>query len=163
MNEIPDISLTPSEQRVADAIASYGLPTRVVVLPHLATTAQMAAEALGVDIGRIVKSLLFKGAETGRPIMLLVSGQNRVHGRRVGRQIGEKLERADADLVRTATGFAIGGVSPFGYPAPLPVYMDRQLMTYQTVWAAAGNARSVFEIAPTDLERTTRATVLDVT
>lgn len=156
-------SLTASEQRVADALAAHGLPCRVTVLAELATTAQMAADALGVDIGQIVKSLLFLDGETGNPIMLLVSGANRVHEKRAGRQIGAKLMRADADQVRAATGFAIGGVSPFGHPAPLPIYLDADLFNYSTVWAAAGNARSVFEITPADLERTTGARRITVT
>jgi len=156
-------ALTPAEQRVADALAAHGLPARVIVLEQLATTAAMAAEALGIEVGRIVKSLLFKGADSGRPYMLLVSGANRVHEKRVGRLLGEALERCDADFVKAVTGFSIGGVSPFGHPAPLTIAMDQALLSFGTVWAAAGNPRSVFEIAPSDLARTTGATVIDVT
>ena len=155
--------LTAAEQRVADALAHHGLPAQVIVLEALATTAQMAAEALGIEVGRIVKSLLFVGAETGSPYLLLVSGDNRVHERRVGRIIGEKLERSDADFVKHHTGFSIGGVSPYGHPAPLKTYVDQHLFGFGTVWAAAGNPRSVFEIAPADLERTTGAARIDVT
>jgi prolyl-tRNA editing enzyme YbaK/EbsC (Cys-tRNA(Pro) deacylase) len=159
----PTASLTTAEQRVADSLAVHGLPGRVIVLETLATTAAMAAEALGVEVGRIVKSLVFKGADTGRPYLLLISGANRVHERRVGRLLGERLERADADLVKRSTGFSIGGVSPYGHPAPLAVYIDEALFAFPTVWAAAGNPRSVFEIAAVDLERTTGATRIDVT
>lgn len=155
--------LRQSELRVAAELARHGLPGQVIVLDKLATTAQMAAEALGVEVGRIVKSLIFADAETGEPIMVLVSGANRVHEKRTGRQIGQKLTRADADLVRETTGFAIGGVSPFGHLRPIPLYMDEDLFTFGTVWAAAGNARSVFEIAPDDLARTTGATRITVT
>ncbi|MCD7060086.1 YbaK/EbsC family protein [Pelagibacterium xiamenense] len=160
---MPTPDLRASERRVAEALARHGLPGRVTVLTELATTAQMAADALGVELGRIVKSLLFAGAETGTPYMVLVSGANRVHERRVGRLIGEKLARADADLVRKATGFAIGGVSPFGHPQPLPVYLDEDLFNYATVWAAAGDPRSVFEITPEALETATGATRITVT
>lgn len=156
-------TLTAAEQRVADALATHDLPGRVIVLAQLATTAQMAAEALGIEVGRIVKSLMFRGATTGTPYLLLVSGANRVHEKRTGRLIGEALERADADFVKLNTGFSIGGVSPFGHPAPLATYIDRHLFTYETVWAAAGNPRSVFEITAADLERTTGARVIDVT
>lgn len=149
--------LYPAEQRVAEALERHGLPGRVIVLEQLATTAQMAAEALAVEVGRIVKSLLFVGADSGRPYLLLVSGANRVHEKRVGRLLGERLARSDADFVKLHTGFPIGGVSPFGHPAPLATYIDEALMTYETVWAAAGNPRSVFEIAPADLERSTAA------
>ena len=155
--------LTNAEQRVADALAAHGLPARVIVLEQLATTAQMAAEALGIEVGRIVKSLLFRGARSGKPYLLLVSGENRVHEKRVGRLIGETLERSDADFVKLHTGFSIGGVSPYGHPAPLATYMDRRLFDFPTIWAAAGNPRSVFEITATDLERTTGATPIDVT
>lgn len=154
---------TPAEQRVIKALADHGLAANIVIHEESAATAQMAADAIGVEIGRIVKSLLFKGAESGKPYMLLVSGANRVHERRVGRLIGEKLERADADFVKRHTGFSIGGVSPYGHPAPLDIFMDEALLAFSTVWAAAGNPRSVFEIAPDDLARTTGARPIDVT
>jgi prolyl-tRNA editing enzyme YbaK/EbsC (Cys-tRNA(Pro) deacylase) len=157
------IELTAAETRVAAALRSSGLTSRVIVLDQLATTAQMAAEAIGVEVGRIVKSLVFRGAESGKPYMLLVSGANRVHEKRVGRQLGEKLARADADFVKQVTGFSIGGVSPYGHPAPLAMVMDEAFFAYTTVWAAAGNPRSVFEITPADLARTTGATRMDVT
>jgi len=152
--------LTPSEQRVADALAAHSLSSRVQVLDSLATTAQMAADALGVDVGQIVKSLCFEGTETGSPYLLLVSGSNRVHERRVGRLIGEKLRRADADFVKRATGFSIGGVSPFGHPKPLNMFLDENLMAFPVLWAAAGNPRSVFEITPQELQRCTGAPLL---
>lgn len=155
--------LTPAEQRVAEALAGHGLPGKVIVLETLATTAQMAAEALNIEVGRIVKSLLFVGAETGTPFLILVSGDNRVHEKRVGRLIGEKLERSDADFVKQHTGFSIGGVSPYGHPAPLKTYLDQHLFDFDTVWAAAGNPRSVFEVTPADLERTTGAVRIEVT
>jgi prolyl-tRNA editing enzyme YbaK/EbsC (Cys-tRNA(Pro) deacylase) len=155
--------LTAAELRVADALAARGLTGKVIVLEQLATTAQMAAEALNIEVGRIVKSLIFRGATSGKPYLLLVSGSNRVHEKRVGRLIGEGLERSDADFVKLHTSFSIGGVSPFGHPAPLATYLDQTLLTYPTVWAAAGNPRSVFEIAAADLQRTTGAQVIDVT
>lgn len=155
--------LTAAEKRVADALAAHGLPARIIVHEKLATTAQMAAAALGVEIGRIVKSLVFRGAQSGTPYLLLVSGDNRVHEKRVGRLVGEPLERSDADFVKLHTGFSIGGVSPYGHPAPLAMYIDQHLFDFPTVWAAAGNPRSVFEITAEDLLRTTGATRIDVT
>ncbi len=155
--------LFPAEQRVADALAVHGLPGRVIVLDQLATTAQMAADALGVEVARIVKSLLFRGAESGKPYLLLVSGANRVHEKRTGRVIGEAIERPDADFVKLHTGFSIGGVSPYGHPRKLGTFIDEKLYEFATVWAAAGNPRSVFEIAAPDLERTTDAVRIDVT
>lgn len=155
--------LRQSELRVAAELARHNLPGQVTGLDQLATTAHMAAEALGVEAGRIVKSLIFMGEDSHEPIMVLVSGSNRVHEKRAGRQIGFKLARADADLVRETTGFAIGGVSPFGHLRPIPIYMDEDLFAFETVWAAAGNARSVFEITPADLEQTTGAKRIPVT
>lgn len=148
-------SFTTAEMRVIDAIEKHKLNTQVVVLEQLATTAQMAADALRVEVGQIVKSLCFKGKDSGKALMLLVSGANRVHEARAGRLIGEKLSRADADFVKEQTGFSIGGVSPFGHPAPLAIYIDEDLLTFTTIWAAAGNPRSVFELAPDDLVRCT--------
>lgn len=156
-------TLSPAEKRVADALAAHGLPGRVIVLSQLATTAQMAADALGVEVGRIVKSLVFKGAETGAPYLILVSGANRVHEKRVGRLIGEKLDRSHADFVKAHTGFSIGGVSPYGHPAQLATLIDDALFGFDTVWAAAGHPRSVFEIRAGDLERTTGGRRIDVT
>jgi prolyl-tRNA editing enzyme YbaK/EbsC (Cys-tRNA(Pro) deacylase) len=154
--------LYPAEQRVADALAAHALPGRVIILEQLATTAQMAADALGVDVARIVKSLVFRGAESGRPYLLLVSGANRVHEKRTGRLIGEPIERPDADFVKLHTGFSIGGVSPFVHPKILSTYLDDKLYAFETVWAAAGNPRSVFEITASDLERITGATRIEV-
>ncbi|HEY8596480.1 MAG TPA: YbaK/EbsC family protein [Devosiaceae bacterium] len=155
--------LSSSEQRVAEALAAHGLGASIVLLETSGATAQMAADALNIEVARIVKSLVFRGAESGQPYLLLVSGSNRVHEKRVGRLLGEKLERADADFVRDATGFAIGGVSPFGHPVALATVFDETLFAHETVWAAAGAPRAVFEIAPAELVRCTSAQVLDVT
>lgn len=154
--------LTTAEQRVAAALAQHELASKVTILSELATTAQMAADALSVSVGQIVKSLCFMGADSRTAYLLLVSGANRVHEKRVGRLLGEKLMRADADFVKQSTGFSIGGVSPFGHPTPMKVGFDEHLLTFETVWAAAGNPRSVFEISPSDLLRTTGAQKLDV-
>lgn len=156
-------TFTAAEQRVADTLATHALPDKIIILEQLATTAQMAADALSVEVGQIVKSLCFAGKESGKPYLLLVSGANRVHERRLGRLLGEKLVRADADFVKQATGFSIGGVSPFAHPAPLNIVFDEDLLNFDTVWAAAGNPRSVFQITPADLLRTTGAKKLTVT
>lgn len=150
------------EIRVADTLAQHNLTGTVTVLAQLATTADMAAAALDIEVGRIVKSLVFKGAETNNPFMVLVSGSNRVHEKRTGRIIGEKLERSSPEFVREYTGFAIGGVSPFGHLQPMPIFIDEDLFAFETVWAAAGDPRSVFEITPDDLLRTTGGTKICV-
>jgi len=106
-------------------------------------TAQDAAAAIGCGVGQIVKSLVFvRGDE---PVLVLCSGANTVDSERLG------LAKADADLVRRATGFAIGGVPPYGHPAPLETLVDEDLMGYDEIWAAAGTPRSVFPLTPPEL------------
>jgi prolyl-tRNA editing enzyme YbaK/EbsC (Cys-tRNA(Pro) deacylase) len=122
----------------------------VVELDASAHTAEQAAAALGVEVGAIVKSLVFLRA--GVPMMVLCSGANMVDEAALG------LERARASTVREATGQAIGGVAPYGHPAPLETLVDEDLMTYDEVWAAAGHPSKVFPIAPVDLLRRTDGT-----
>src|SRR5215510_5464138 len=155
--------LKPAAQRVQDALSAKGLDSRVRHMPQATRSAAEAAAACGCSLGQIVKSLLFRGTTSGKPYLLLVSGANRVHEKRTGRLIGEALERSDADFVKLHTGFSIGGVSPYGHPAPLTTYIDHKLFEFATVWAAAGNPRSVFEVTAADLERTTAATRVEVT
>ena len=154
--------LKAAEQRVAVALEAHGLPGKVIVLEQLATTAQMAAEAIGVEVGRIVKSLLFVGAESGTPYLILVSGDNRVHERRVGRLLGEKLERSDADFVKQHTGFSIGGVSPLAHATPPVTLIDRELFRFSEIWAAAGHPHGVFRLSPQELQQLTGAPVHDL-
>jgi prolyl-tRNA editing enzyme YbaK/EbsC (Cys-tRNA(Pro) deacylase) len=111
--------------------------------PEGTRTAQDAAAAIGCTVGQIVKSLVFvRGDE---PVLVLCSGANTVDARRLG------LDKADADLVRRATGFAIGGVPPYGHPAPLETLVDEDLMGHDEIWAAAGTPRSVFPLTPAEL------------
>ncbi|WCB97003.1 hypothetical protein DSM104299_05773 [Baekduia alba] len=115
-----------------------------------AHTAEQAAAAIGVDVGAIVKSLVF--LRDGVPVLVLCSGANRVDEEALG------VERARAATVREVTGQAIGGVAPYGHPAPLETLVDEDLMTYDEVWAAAGHPAKVFPIAPVELLRRTNGT-----
>jgi prolyl-tRNA editing enzyme YbaK/EbsC (Cys-tRNA(Pro) deacylase) len=126
-------------------------------------TAADAAAACGCARGAIVKSLIFRGSVTGRGILVLTSGTNRVHEKRLGRQLGEKLARADADFVRAATGYAIGGVPPVGHTTAMRVVMDRDLDGYPEIWAAAGTPSAVFPTTPGELARLTEAEIMTVT
>jgi prolyl-tRNA editing enzyme YbaK/EbsC (Cys-tRNA(Pro) deacylase) len=144
-------SLSASAQRVQDALAALGLPCRVIELPASTRTAQEAADALGCSIGQIVKSLVFRGTQTERPILVLASGANRVDEARLGELAGEPVAKADAAFVRVHTGFAIGGVAPLGHPAPLQTYIDTDLIRYPEIWAAAGTPKAVFALTPADL------------
>lgn len=149
-----------SVERVRAAAMAAGLDINIVEMPGSTRTAEDAAKACGCTVGEIVKSLIFRGKASGQPVLLLVSGTNRVDESVVAETIGEKLGRADADWVRETTGFAIGGVSPLGHTAPVRTFMDRDLMTYQQVWAAAGSPRSVFAVAPDALVQATGADII---
>lgn len=154
--------LTTANQRVLDAATAGGLTITISRMDQSTRTAEDAAVACGCAVGQIVKSLVFRGRTTGTPYLLLVSGVNRVDERAVARDLGEKLRRPDADDVRELTGFAIGGIPPLGHKSVLRTFVDRDLLAFPTVWAAAGTPTSVFEIAPDDLVRATGATIIEV-
>ena len=157
MSELP-----PSAQKVQNAASALGLDIAVIEMTQPTRTAQEAANACGVTAGQIVKSLVFSGAASGKPYLLLVSGTNRVDEKGVATHLGEKLNRPDAEAVRALTGFAIGGIPPFGHATPLATYMDRDLLQYNVIWAAAGTPKAVFRTEPSKLRDATQAVVIDV-
>lgn len=128
--------------------------------PEGTRTAEDAARAIGCSLGQIVKSLVFVAA--GRPVVALISGVNRVDPERLGRLAGLPVAKADADTTRAATGFSIGGVPPFGHLQALPIYVDRDLLGYGVVWAAAGRPDSVFAIGPDRLLEMTGGSLADL-
>ncbi len=141
-------------------LESSGAGITVKQFPEGTRTAADAARAIGCDVAQIVKSLVFVAG--GQPVIALVSGSNRLDEKRLGAAAGEPVAKANAETARTATGYAIGGVPPFGHATEVAVYMDRDLLGHATVWAAAGRPDSVFEIAPDRLRELSRATVLDL-
>ena len=141
-------------------LATNDFGVTVKEFPQGTRTAADAAGAVGCDVGQIVKSLVFVAA--GRPVVALVSGANRLDERRLAEVAGEPVAKADAETARIATGYAIGGVPPFGHAADLPVFMDRDLLAYPVVWAAAGRPDSVFAIEPERLRELSHAVVLDL-
>jgi Cys-tRNA(Pro) deacylase len=148
-------------QRVVDAAATAGLEIEVREFPEGTRTAQDAADAIGVDVGQIVKSLAF--SVDGTIVLALVSGSNRLDEAALATAAGgSKVRRADADAVRAATSYAIGGVPPFGHAEPLRTFVDRDLLGYDVVWAAAGTPTHVFSIVPDDLVRAAAGTVADL-
>jgi prolyl-tRNA editing enzyme YbaK/EbsC (Cys-tRNA(Pro) deacylase) len=155
-------SLPPSALKVQAAANALGLTIDVLEMSQSTRTAEEAAAACGVGVGQIVKSLVFVGAASGKPYLLLVSGSNRVNEKGVGAHLGESLKRPDADTVRKLTGFAVGGIPPFGHAMPLPTFIDRDLLQYDAVWAAAGTPLCVFPANPARLRDAIRATVIDV-
>lgn len=149
--------------RVEAAARAFGLDIAVHRMAQSTRTAEEAATAAGCDVGQIVKSLVFRGRESGRPYLLLVSGINRVNEKSVAAILGEALERPDARYVRDVTGFAIGGIPPFGHAQPLTAYVDRDLVQHDVVWAAAGTPAAIFAIAPKVLADKIGARVIAVT
>ena len=124
-------------------------------------TSEEAAAAIGCTVAEIAKSLIFKAAD-GCPVLAIASGTNRVDEKKVRALLGQKIERADADLVRAATGYAIGGVPPVGHATAPIVLIDGDLQRFAWVWAAAGTPNAVFRITPADLIRLTEGRVADV-
>jgi prolyl-tRNA editing enzyme YbaK/EbsC (Cys-tRNA(Pro) deacylase) len=146
---------------VLEAARAHGLELEVREFPAGTPTAADAARAVGCDVGQIVKSLVFMADE--RPVLVLTSGRNRVDPDKVGKQLGAgEVRKADADQVRAATGFAIGGTPPFGHPRQLEVLIDQDLTAFDEAWAAAGTPRHVFAISPPDLIRASGGMVCDV-
>src|SRR5512133_2054147 len=142
-----------SAQRVQNALNELGYTGQVVEHTASTRTAVEAAEAAGCEVGQIVKSLVFQLQPGNEPILVLVSGPNRVHEKHFGKLLGGTLERADADYVREVSGYAIGGVPPVGHKNALKTYIDEDLLQYETVWAAAGTPNAVFQINPQELVR----------
>ena len=152
--------MKPAAQRVAAALEAAGVRTTIIEFAESTRTAQEAATAVGATVGRIVKSLVFMAGD--EPVLALVSGDNRLDTARLSAHLGRPVRRASADEVREASGFAIGGVPPLGHARPLTVFIDRDLTGYDLVYAAAGTPHAVFPITPSDLERITGGTVLDL-
>ena len=157
----------PAIQRVADAAARKGVTLEVTVFDQSTHTAQDAADALGVELGQIVKSLVFVAPGddgTLEPLLCLVSGPNRVDVARLAAVVSESaVRRATASEARDLTGFSIGGIPPIGHPRPVRVVMDPDLGRFETVWAAAGTGTAVFPVPPGTLRLLANATVAPIT
>ena len=153
-----DPPMHAAAQRVVDAAAQQGLDVEVREFPEGTRTAVDAAAAVGVEVGQIVKSLAFD--VDGETVLALVSGSNRLDESELARVVGgSRVRRANPEAVRAATGFAIGGVPPFGHTTPLRTFVDGDLLHYDQVWAAAGTPRHVFSIDPQDLVRISQGSV----
>ena len=153
--------LKESAKRVQEALAARGCAFEVREFPAGTRTSAEAA-AIGCAIGQIAKSLVFRARESGRPVLVIASGANRVDEVAVGTLLGEKIGRADADFVRAATGFAIGGVPPLGHREAPVTLIDRDLLAFQEIWAAAGTPNAVFRLKPEDLAAMTGGRIADV-
>lgn len=156
-------SLSPSAQRVQDALRGMGFGYEVIEFAQTTRTAAEAAAAVGCTVGQIAKSLVFKTRHGGRPLLVIASGANRVNEKAMRAIVGEPIEKPDADFVRQQTGFVIGGVPPLGHAAPLTIFIDEDLLQYDIIWAAAGTPNAVFRLAPADLLPMTGGQAIKVT
>lgn len=159
MNEAP---LPDAVRRVKEKLAEAGHPHDVVMLPVTGRTAQDAADAIGVSLGQIAKSIVFRRKRDDSAVLVVTSGDRRVDEKKVAEVTGS-LGRADADFVKAATGFSIGGVSPVAHTTKPVILVDRELFRFEQIWAAAGHPYAVFPLSPAELVELTGAPVADVT
>lgn len=154
-------ALPDGVQRVAAALQEKGHPHAPRMLDNSARTAQEAADALGIAVGQIAKSIIFRRKSDDAAVLVVTSGDRRVDEKKVEAHVG-KVGRADADFVKSRTGFSIGGVSPVAHATPPVTLIDQDLLRFDVVWAAAGHPHGVFPLHPSDLQRLTGAPVVDV-
>jgi prolyl-tRNA editing enzyme YbaK/EbsC (Cys-tRNA(Pro) deacylase) len=157
MNTFPE-----STERVAAELRRLSHPHAPRMLDDAARTAQQAADALGIAVGQIAKSIIFRRKSDDVAVLVVTSGDRRVDEKKVEAHVGGKIGRADAEFVKARTGFSIGGVSPVAHATPPVTLIDQDLLRFEVVWAAAGHPHSVFPLHPTDLQRLTGAPVVDV-
>lgn len=136
--------LNKNAQSVLDALDRKGIETKVLELPSSTRTAEDAAKTIGCQVAEIVKSLIFRTRKTHKPILVLASGINRVNEKAIAAHIGEEIEKADAAFTKEVTGFTIGGIPPIGHKQAILTFIDKDLMKYETIWAAAGTPNAVF-------------------
>jgi prolyl-tRNA editing enzyme YbaK/EbsC (Cys-tRNA(Pro) deacylase) len=154
-------ALPDGVQRVAQALRDANHPHLPRMLDGAARTAQQAADALGVAVGQIAKSIIFRRKSDDVAVLVVTSGDRRVDEKKVDALVG-KTGRADAEFVKARTGFSIGGVSPLAHATPPVVLIDRELFRFDEIWAAAGHPHGVFQLRPQDLIALTGAPVADV-
>ncbi len=154
-------NLPEGVKRVSAALEAAGHPHMPVMLDEAARTAQEAADLLGIQVGQVAKSVIFRRKSDDVAVLVVTSGDKRVDERKVDAIVGT-TGRANAEFVKTKTGFSIGGVSPLAHATPAVTLIDRELFRFEEIWAAAGHPNAVFKLSPKDLERLTQAPVHDV-
>ncbi|HBG75061.1 MAG: prolyl-tRNA editing protein [Chloroflexi bacterium GWB2_49_20] len=154
--------LSLSAQKVQDQLVHLGYNLKVIEFQETTRTSTDAAARIGCTIGQIVKSLIFKCRKSGKPVLILTSGANRVDVKKIADLTGEPIDRADPEFVRSITGFAIGGIPPIGHSTLIDTYLDEDLLKYETLWAAAGTPNAVFELSPRELHAMTSARIIRV-
>jgi prolyl-tRNA editing enzyme YbaK/EbsC (Cys-tRNA(Pro) deacylase) len=154
--------LSDNARRVQDFLADRGFSCEVVELPGSTRTAQDAALSIGCAVAQIAKSLVFRDEASGRPILVVASGANRVDLVKIEKATGLKLGRADARFVKEMVGYAIGGIPPAGHTTTLTTFLDPHLQKYEVIWAAAGTPFAVFALKSADLQSMTGGRWLDL-
>ena len=154
--------LSPSAQKVQDALLARGFANRVIEHDATTRTSAEAAAAVGCSIGQIAKSVIFRAKGSDRPILVVASGPNRVNEKAIETQLGDRLGKADAEYVRARTGFVIGGVPPLAHSEPVETFIDEDLTRFGEIWAAAGTPKAVFKLTPDELKRMTGGRVVSI-
>jgi prolyl-tRNA editing enzyme YbaK/EbsC (Cys-tRNA(Pro) deacylase) len=162
LGEKMSAELKSSAQKVQEALQNRGLNCDVVQMQKTTRTAIDAAQAVGCEVGQIVKSLIFKSKRSRKPILVVASGANRINEKVLAWHISEPVKMATPEFVREMTGFAIGGVPPIGHLQPLTIFIDEDLLQFEEIWAAAGTPHAVFKLTPDELKRITNGTVISV-
>lgn len=155
--------MSKSLRRVETALKDGGIDTRILEMPGSTRTAAEAADAAGCEIDQIAKSIIFRRGDSDHVVLFLTAGGNQVDPAKASALVGQPLGKADADLIRAETGFAIGGVAPVGHLRPVEAWFDPRLGEFPVIWAAAGTPRHIFAIAPDQLLTLTGATPADFT
>ena len=151
-----------SADRVRAALAALGLPSEIREFGATTRTSADAAAAIGCQVAQIAKSLVFKAKPSGRAVLVIASGINRVSEAKLAAALGEGIGKADAAFVRDKTGFAIGGVAPVGHTERPAIFIDEDLLQYGEIWASAGTPNSVFRLAPAELQHITGGRVIAI-
>src|SRR4030043_746903 len=154
--------LSPSVQKVQEALKALGFSNEVMELQSTTRTSAEAAQAVGCQVEQIAKSIVFRSKHTDKPILVIASGPNRVNEKRIEELISEPLGKANADYVRKHTGFVIGGVHPIGHLEKLEIFIDEDLLKLEEIWAAAGSPNAVFKLTPSELIKMTGGRVVSI-
>lgn len=155
-------TMHPNARKFQDYLTRQGFSATVFELSASTRTAAEAAEAVGCTVGRIAKSLVFKSKQDSSPVLVIGSGSNRVDLKKIKQMTGLVLKKADAEFVKTCTGFTIGGVPPAGHRQKIRTYLDQDLRSYKSFWAAAGTSHALFELTPDNLESMTEGSWLEI-
>ena len=155
-------SLSSTAQQVQNKLIEMGYSNQVIEMAESTRSAAEAAQAVGCSVGQIAKSIVFKAGLSGKAVLVVTSGTNRVDEKKVRALLGEPVKKADADFVRAQTGYAIGGVPPLGHAQPPIIFIDENLLKYDEIWAAAGTPFAVFKLTPAELVKMTSGQLANI-